>query len=185
MGKQKPKEKFSLIDEDIVKAAIKAYEAQKVVEPSEDAIRTALSASLVKFEQRVQERIGRAAFAYAQALQDRTGVSEDEPGPQAMREFASSLMMELPGDDYTYEPSDGDIVEVSLVGELELDDDECPNCHHDLGGVNWGVKDRYTGEQYWFTDIGFSQARVRVVMRGDDFDGVPVDMEDDGDSEGK
>lgn len=172
-------EKFTVIDEDILQAAVDAYNVQKIVEPDKDAVRTALAASLAKFERRVQERIGRGAFAYAEALQERTGADEDDPGPQAVREFASSLMMELPGDDYTYEPEEGDVVEISLVGELQLQSDECPNCHHELGTMEWGLTDRYTGNQYWFEDMDFSKARVRVVMRGVDFDSVSLDSEED------
>lgn len=168
-------ERFSLIDEDLVNAALSAYEVSKAVEPDADALRVAISAALAKHEQRVQARIARAANAYAQALQERTGADEDDPGPQAMREFAGSLMMELPGDDYVYEPEQGDVVEVSLVGELQLETDTCPNCGHEHGSLMWGVTDRYTNNQFWFEDVEFSKARVRVVMRGSDFDGIPLE----------
>lgn len=169
-------DKFSLVDEDIVKAAIDAYEVQKLVEPDSDGIKTALRAALTKYEQRVQERIARAVLAYSEALQNRTGALKDDPGPQALEEFAGSLLMEIPGDDYVYEPEAGDVIEIALVGQLQLEEDVCSNCGFDHGSKEWGLTDRHTGNQYWFSDRDFTNARVRVVMRGTDFDGVPIDM---------
>lgn len=169
-------DKFSLVDEDIVNAALETYAVENLLEPNSDAIRTALKAALAKFEQRVQERIARAVFAYSEALQSRTGATVDDPGPQALQEFAGSLLMEIPGDDYVYEPEAGDVIEIALVGELSLEEDVCSNCGFDHGSKEWGIFDRHTGNQYFFSDRDFSSARVRVVMRGTDFDGVPVDM---------
>ena len=163
---------FPPVDEDLLKVALDTYSLETMVgdDVHEHALRKALSASLIRFEQRVQERIARAAFARANASQDRLDLSSDDvlTYSAALTEFGNSLMETIPSEADNYEPEDGDIVEISLVGEISLNGEDCPNCGHELSSFDWSVSDRYTGAEYWFNDVDFSKAKVRVIKKNED-----------------
>lgn len=153
------------IDEDIIRAALDTYQLERAVDPDKEAIEAALEAGFFEIERRVIERIATAAEELAAHIMDEEEPSEE--GAAALEIFAYELRETIPTVDKDYIPQDDDIVEVTLVGEVTVFAQECPECGAEVEKFTWSVLDNATGTQYFFDPKEMKDnLRVRLVSRG-------------------
>lgn len=149
---------------DVLEAAIKTYELEKALDPDSDAIKTALNAGFIKVQQQTMEEIATAAEELAAHI-----LSEEDPtheGAAALQLFAHDIKGQIPKVGTSYVPDDDDIVEVFLSGEVTVYYNECPNCGQLQDISTWSVKDRATGEEYFFDEARTKNLRVRLIAPG-------------------
>lgn len=152
------------IDEDIVEAAIKTYHLEKMLDPDKDAVTAALAAGFIEIERRTTERIATAAEELAEHLRLEEDPSEE--GAAALEIFAYEQREAIPNISRDYQPQDGDIVEVTLVGEVAVYEAECPECGANIEKTTWSVTDRATNSEYFFDPAETKGLRVRMVSPG-------------------
>jgi hypothetical protein len=152
------------IDETIVKTALESYSLEKNLEPTADALASALKAALVAYELKTTERIAKWAEALAETIMDEEIPSIE--GAAALKLFAVELRNSIPPAEDNYMPHDDDIVEVTVIGEVTVYDEECPDCGGESETSQWSVMDRTTGNQYWFDPLTNDDIRVRLISTG-------------------
>jgi hypothetical protein len=152
------------VDADIVKTALDSYTLEQSLEPTGDAIALALKAALISYELRVIERTAKWAEALAETIMDEEVPSVE--GAVALKMFAVELRNSIPPQEENYMPQDDDIVEVTLIGEVTVYDQECPECGAESDVSQWSVMDRTTGNQYWFDPLTNDDIKVRLISTG-------------------
>lgn len=152
------------IDKDVLDAAIKTYELEKSLDPDADAIGIALAAGFIKIQQQTIEEIAVSAEELAEHI-----LAEEVPsyeGASTLQIFARDLRDQIPNVGTKYLPDDDDIVEVTLSGEVTVYNNECHNCGQLQEICTWSVKDRATGEEYFFDEQRTQNLRVRLIAPG-------------------
>lgn len=148
------------VDSESVQAAMETYrmEVEIGLASPEEAMAAALAAGIRVQEQRFRARIADEADTYAREM---SAAEEDEDGEPAfavaLAWFASKVREEMELDPSAeYEPVDGDVVEVTLVGEVSTGS---------VGVHAWGLVDDYTGLEFLFPVIEGVAPQVRVMSR--------------------
>lgn len=146
---------------EVVKAALETYALELGLHPGvahAEALEAALAAGIRANEQRIRARIADQAETYAREM----SAAEDDPDGEpafavALAWFASKVRDEMELDpSEEYEPTDGDVVEVTLVGEVSTGS---------VGVHAWGLVDDYTGLEFLFPVIEGVTPQVRVMSR--------------------
>lgn len=154
------------IDIDLINAAMQTYELEKNLDPDVNALEAAIKSVYVKIQQQSIRETVMAARELAAHLRAEE-IPSDE-GAAILSIFADDLEEQIPRIESSYEPEDNDIVEVILSGEVTVFYNECPGCGQLQDVRTWSVKDRATGEEYFFDEERTKDLRVRVIAPGID-----------------
>jgi hypothetical protein len=149
-----------------LKAATETYAMESLLAGTDQgaAMMAALAAGIRVESQRLRSQIADEAETCARELADEAPEDEDEGTPEfavALAWFADRLRKHAPEADPSeqYEPQKGDVVEVSIVGEV--------NTTGTLeGGIaSWSVLDDYTGLAFSWPAYDGIEPKVRVLSR--------------------
>ncbi len=156
----------SEVDPDLLRTAVETYDLERHLDTvGELAVEKALEAVLHLYEKRVVERIARGAEALAESIREEDTPSSE--GAASLDIFARELRNELPYLGEPYAPMNGDLVELTLVGEVTVYEDACPNCGNEGYDNKWSVRDRYSGLEYYLDEQETKNAHIRVISRGE------------------
>lgn len=150
------------------------------------AIVSALASGIRMHEQLVLDRLAEKADTYSREMQA-TEPDDEDAHPAfgvALAWFADEIRKEKDIDptEGTYNPSDRDVVAVTIVGEVEIVRDTCTHCGQEASRSSaWRVTDDYTGVEVVFPG-GAKQGvkpHVRVLSRAREQSQVLPENEED------
>jgi hypothetical protein len=154
---------------EIIRAALLTYDLEQAMNATglqRDALAAALGAGIRAAERQVLARVIRWAETYASEIAASDG--EDDSYSVAIRWFAAQVSKDVeldPSGPYT--PVAGDVVEVTVVGQVSTWHDMCAHCGKENDRHNsWSITDDQTGQEFTFPARQASKApKVRVLSR--------------------
>lgn len=134
----------------VMRAAMEAARLEASVDaPIDRVLASAVQAALRAAESHLIDRVAQAAEEYAAELpQDG---DENTPAQQmALRWFAQKLLDDMPAasEPDSYDPQDGDLVQVVITGEVCAEEKPCRACNG-CADVTWTVITE-SGDEYTF-----------------------------------
>ena len=155
------------VDPTLLDKAVEVYDLERQLDPlNTENVRTAITAVLAQYEQQVLQRVIRGARALAENI--RVDVDPSDEGAAALEIFAVELEDEVPKLNSQYDPENGDLIELSLVGEVTVYEDGCANCGEERVTL-WSIRDLYTGLEVYFEPQEMGRAHVRVISKGEPY----------------
>ncbi len=142
---------------DVIQAGVETYNMQMSLNGglSTDALAKAIEAVLERHERNIRDRLAMQIEVMA------GNRSQEDPGAAALWNFREKLVEGLDIPD-TYEPSEGDVVEITITGQLLNVTDKCPGCE-DTDIQAWAVVDEESDEEFVFGTN--TRPHIRVITR--------------------